>query len=609
MAYFIVVWLGLLMSCLTVGCGLLHALQATCIRQRTYRIVLSAWLGLGVLSILLLAIALASPLTPWVGMGAIAAALLLCLSRRPVRAEIRLWASKISGQSLLVFGVCSGAISIFTTQRVTWIDTGLYHYGAIQWFATHGVTPGLALINRLFGFVSAWFALSAPFNPPQMQGRASALLNGFILLLLLLQTFLSGVLIKEQLSSYEPDVGEISSPIQASALFLLIFSLISFGLVTQTSFLSAIVVSASPDIGAILFTLISAWAMLVVSESGCAARSGGVRSLINSDLIPLVLSAAAVSIKLTTLPGLLVAISFYLFRQMTALRLLVGAFLSFGCLLPFLGAQTLISGCPLYPSTFACLNHLPWTLDVERVQDLASNTHGWAKWYGQPPTEANRQLWLILQWIGSNQSSKLMFVLLLISTVSGFYFLICHRDRTSYVSRLPLSGLYGLISLSWLGIAFIMLKAPLFRFGMGYLLLLPTLVLVIICQILFKKGIFRLKRRDSARRRPSVMMKLAFLSVALVTVISANADVLSREELADSARLLDRVLIASPLPTVDTQTRVLNGIHYIVTQHERSQCWSSVLPCVSLLNPDVKLRRPQVGVEGGFVHTARDVRS
>ncbi|MEL6903714.1 MAG: hypothetical protein AAFP07_22505, partial [Cyanobacteria bacterium J06606_4] len=71
MAYFIVVWLGLLVSCMTVGCGLLHGLQALWICQRGYRVVLAVWLGLSVLSILLLAIAMVSPLTPVVGVGAI----------------------------------------------------------------------------------------------------------------------------------------------------------------------------------------------------------------------------------------------------------------------------------------------------------------------------------------------------------------------------------------------------------------------------------------------------------------------------------------------------------------------------------------------------------
>ncbi|MEL6468466.1 MAG: hypothetical protein AAFQ74_01955 [Cyanobacteria bacterium J06623_4] len=612
MAYFIVVWLGLLVSCMIVGSGLLYGLQAMWICQRGYRMVLSVWLGLGVLSILLLAIALVSPLTPGVGVGAIAAAVLLCLSIRAVRAEMFYLAMQTSGRAVLVFAVSSVAIAIFTTQRVTWLDTGLYHYGAIQWFATHGATPGLALINRLFGFVSAWFALSAPFNPPQMLGRASAVLNGFILLLLTLQIVLSAVLIKEQLTTLNSDDWSPLKLPQASALFLLISSCLSFVLVTQTSFLSAIVVSASPDIAVVLLTIITGWSILVVSESGRTGNfsmpSGRVRSLVNADLIPMALAAATVSIKLTALPLLVVVVGFYAFRQLTVLRVIASGVFLFILLLPFLWTQTLISGCPLYPSTFACFD-LPWTLAPETVQDLASNTHGWGKWFGEPPTEANRTLWLIQQWIGSNQSSKLMVVLLLISVLSGIYFLMRVKADKFPVGRLPASGLYGLIGLSWLGTAFVMLKAPLFRFGMGYLLLLPTLVLVAMSYALIQKAVAKL--RYSMRRRFSTIFTLVLLSAGLALTIGMTGDVLRKEALRGSAssRLFSRVLVASPLPAVNTYTHTLNGIPYIITLHERSQCWSAALPCVSLLHSEVKLRRPSVGIRGGFVGPVSDAKT
>ncbi|MEL6605508.1 MAG: hypothetical protein AAFP20_20045 [Cyanobacteria bacterium J06614_10] len=611
MAYFIVVWLGLLVSCMTVGCGLLHGLQALWICQRGYRVVLAVWLGLSVLSILLLAIAMVSPLTPVVGVGAIVTAVLLCLSIRAVRAEMFYLAAQLSGRAVWVFAVSSVAIAIFTTQRITWIDTGLYHYGAIQWLATHGTTPGLALINRMFGFVSAWFALSAPFNPPQMQGRASAVLNGFILLLLTLQIVLSAVLIKEQLATLNSDDWSPLKLPQASALFLLISSCLSFVLVTQTSFLSAIAVSASPDIAVILLTIIAGWSMLVIGESDRTGNfsmpSGWVRSLVSADLIPVVLAAAAVSIKLTALPLLVVVVGFYVFRQLTILRVITGGIFSVVLLLPFLWTQTLISGCPLYPSTFACLD-LPWTLAPERVKDLASNTHGWGKWFGQPPIEANRPLWLIQQWIGSNQSSKLMFVLLLISVVSGIYFLIRANANFSPINLLPASGLYGLVGLSWLGTTFVMLKAPLFRFGMGYFLLLPTLVLVTTSYALIKT--FVAKLRCSARRRFSTVFTLAMLSAGIALTVGMTGDILRKDALKGAApfALFSRILIASPLPSVNTYTRTINGIPYIVTLHERSQCWSATLPCVSLLHPEVKLRRPDIGIRGGFVGTVNDAK-
>lgn len=65
-------------------------------------------------------------------------------------------------------------IANLTTQRVTWYDVGLYHFGSIRWLAEHGAVPGLALINSKFGFTSSWFALAAPFNPEIFGSRVSA---------------------------------------------------------------------------------------------------------------------------------------------------------------------------------------------------------------------------------------------------------------------------------------------------------------------------------------------------------------------------------------------------------------------------------------------------
>ncbi|MGC1307857.1 MAG: hypothetical protein WA885_11545 [Phormidesmis sp.] len=568
MLYFIVVWTGLLFVCLTVGCGWLHGLHANSLQRTSERAILAAWLGLGTMAILMLAVAIFVPLSPLVGVSVALLAMVPPLASSATRAELLSWQRCCSQGSLLRYGLgyalCSGAIASFISQKVTWLDTGQYHSGFVRWLAEYGITPGLALLNAQFGFVSGWFAIAAPFNFAGQDSRASTVMNGFALLLAVLQISLA---LKCILTN-----SVVSKREHLNDWFLLVFSLIVFLLLTQTSFLSAVVISASPDAAIALFTVIVAWSILTLEASDLNRQ----QCLLNADLIPVILAAAACSIKLTALPLLAIAAGFYLFRGPSGWRLLTGGACISGLMLPFLTAQVLVSGCPLYPSTAACFS-LPWTNSIVETQTLAEATHGWGNWFGQPPTGAYRSLWLIQQWLNSNQSSKLTALLIVLSIGSGLYLLTRLRSPQGY-------SFFWLLSLSAVGIAFMMLKAPLFRFGMGYALLLPMLSVSMLCE--------STSQRLHAKASPKTL-DLTLLAVGACCAIALNA------HSYDTVR--DRLLVAPPLPSVDFQLQTANGITYAITQDQREQCWSVQLPCVAKVRSDVRLRNPQLGIKGGFV--------
>ncbi|MEL7329862.1 MAG: hypothetical protein AAGJ69_08480 [Cyanobacteria bacterium J06559_1] len=592
MLYFTLVWTGLCLACLTVGCGLLHCLRAERVRRWSDRIILSVWLGLGVIAVLLLAIALVVPLTPLVGMITILVALLAALQVKAARLELADWGQQLKGhawwKAAVLYGLCCIVSALFSSQQVTWLDTGLYHYGFVHWFAEYGVTPGLALLNQQFGFVSAWFALLAPFNPSALAGGASALMNGFGLLLTLLQStivlriwkFSPGRRKSVSSESVSSDMSETPVPdISEPDWFLAIFSLISVLLLTQTPFLSTVTVSASPDAAVALFTVIVAWSMYLLSTSIPIANLSSRRPsrLLTADIIPLVLAIAAVSLKLTALPLLLITVGYYWAQQPGLLRaVFVSSFAIVG-LLPLFSAQILTSGCPLYPSTVACFD-LPWTQSTQLIQELAAQTHGWENWFGQPPAVANRQLWLFLKWLNSNQSSKLVVVLAVFSVLAGAYLLWRCKPRLH-------DALLWLVALSWLGITFMLLKAPLFRFGMGSILLIPVFTAATLCT-------------QAARKWP-FFKEGKWLSLPLLVISLSLATLLHSFNYSS----LDKRLIVPPsLPTVKTHIQYVNDITYVITQNNRGQCWSASLPCVSRVRPDVVLRNPAAGIAGGFVH-------
>ena len=332
--------------------------------------------------------------------------------------------------------------------------------------------------------------------------------------------------------------------------------------------------------------------MLVV---GAAADSNDSRKMIGGDLIPLVLSAGAVSIKLTALPLLPGAAGFYLCRgvcQNVSLRgylkrLAIANLLTLLLLLPFLAAEILVSGCPLYPATIACLD-LPWTESAAATQNLAESTHGWGRWFGRPPSEANQTLWLIRQWFTNNPSNRLIVGLIVASACSMIQLLALFLTRKL---RDQFYSLFWLTMMAVAGTTFMMLKAPLFRFGMSCVLLLPILSISILCNAWAQQKWGSLLTKYLLR--PLKRLEYSLLSVGVFWVIALSSPAYDG--------LGSRLLTPPLLPTVDLEIQQFNQINYVVSQDKRKQCWSADLPCVGSIRSDVKLRNPQAGLRGGFI--------
>ncbi|MGB3295621.1 MAG: hypothetical protein WBB01_21770 [Phormidesmis sp.] len=579
MLYFIVVWTGLLAIFLTAGCGWLHWLRGGVIVRSADRIIAAIWLGLVGMAISMLGLAIFVPLSPLAGIAVTLLWLLLAMKSQAVRTELKHWASNLSAKLLLGYGLCSVAVAAFISQQVTFIDAGQYHYGFIHWFSEYGLPPGLALINPQFGFVSAWFAIAAPFDFAVFEGRVSPIMNGFILLVAAVQIAIALKRIalgRALLSDW----------------FSLIFLLVVSTLLARTLLLSDITISPSPDSAIALLTVAVAWSMLVVSRSKIASTEG----VMSADLIPLVLSVGAVSIKLTALPLLAITAGFYLFNgtgpkinlRNYLKRSVIASLVILLLLWPFLASEVVVSGCPLYPSTVACLD-LPWTPSAAATQDLAEDTHGWGRWFDQAPNGVNRSLWLLYQWILRGPSNKLIAVLIFASICSAVYLL-----RSLRMNKQPVGQLYSLFwltALAIVGTAFMMLKAPIFRFGMSYALLLPVLSI----SVLFNAWT---QQRSGYLMPKYLMQPLRKSEYSLLFVGALWAIALSSHAYSDMG---DRLLIAPPLPPVALKVQESNQITYFVSQDRRNRCWAADLPCVITVRSDVELRNPSAGIKGGFI--------
>jgi len=183
-------------------------------------------------------------------------------------------------------------------------------------------------------------------------------------------------------------------------------------------------------------------------------------------------------------------------------------------------------------------------------------------------------------------TSKIISVLIVGSIGSGAYLLAWPKTRNNY-------GFIWLMLLSAVGITFTMLKAPLFRFGMGYALLLPMLSTAMIGNFIYSRIYGRFSKGSQGSLLTQKQRKSLAIALLTCTAIAVSLPIASARS---------RLIFAAPLPKAPLQQRQINGIAYSVTQDAQKQCWSAQLPCIADIPSRVQLRNPSAGIKGGFIY-------
>lgn len=571
MCYFIFVWNILLPICWIIGMGLLQRLQANCFQRCGDRFIIAVWSGVVLLAITLLSVSLVFPLSPIV--GAITA-IALCggaLKNPKVWTELIALKSKLTFPRILLGLSVEVAIAAITTGQVTFTDTGLYHNSVIQWLAKFGTVPGLALLFPNFGFTSSWFALSAPFNSPVFEGRVSAVVNGFILLISSLHFLfcLYYTLLKK------PKVYDWFA-------FISLLLLLPLTVINYHNLIAVILVSPSPDIPLVFIPQAIGWAMLVISQAEKASsRQTPSRNIVEQPrLLPLILAIGATTIKITALPTILVTFMFFIYGKPLMRQIIVGVVLTIILLLPFLTSNILTSGCPLYPSSAFCLN-LPWSISREVVATAALNTHQWNPMYQL--LILNRGIDVLLEWVKHDKLNLIVAILISISFVFIIYGLIKSEIRQT-------SGYVEVLILSIVEIVFLFITAPFFRFAIGYLLLVPCLNISILITTKWHHHyvllLSRIKQIMFFNLKRASWLFLPFASVLLI--ISSITHIVS----------YDQFLLPPPLKKVSVVQKQVNDVTYY--SPVKDLCWSTQIPCAFEVK-NIRLRNHLKGLKAGFI--------
>lgn len=574
MFYFICVWTFLTAICWLIGNAIINSLNANCFERIYDRFIIAVWLGIVVLSIALLTVSLAFPLSTLVGLAIAILVVTLSLFSERSKAEINALCSVVSTDLIIVFISLEIVVAALTTKQVTWIDTGLYHFGSIQWLSEFGAVPGVALIHSRLGFTSSWFALAAPLNPEVLSSRASAITNGFIFFVSILHFLISiAHTFRENAKLYD--------------WLVIIWSLIVIPLCTFLKLLSKILVSPSPDLPVILLIGVTAWTILIISNQEQPLLSLVKTPAIDAQIIPLILAAGALTMKPTALPLLAVAILFYFFdKKFSIQRVLCASAIIVLLLSPMIIFGTITSGCPLYPSTFMCFD-LPWTINAPTAVKELAQIRGWGHWFGEQPPGTNYYFWFLWNWLKYSRTNQLMTLLIICSLIGTVPIL---KKLKHYQIRQH----FWLLAIGVIGVIFIMIQAPQFRLGVGYFILIPSYLLAnychrsLACTLSFSKPLYLFK--SLASRFPWLirLFPLFLASLLTVSIIDIKAEF--------------SVLLPPKLPTAQVIPKQINDVQYVSPIEGSALCWAAELPCTFITGLNIQLRKPSQGIGAGFIH-------
>ena len=578
MLVLVVLWIVLALLCACAGLAFMGPAASLFVRTGD-RLLFASFLGLAVIGAILLAWSLVAPVTPVALASCAVLALAGVAGQRAARASV-LEAADDRGLAAQLGGIL--VLALLLAERSTVAgnlnDAGAYHVGIIRWLSEYGTVRGMALIQDRFGFVSSWLAWSAALDHGELAGRIGTAMSGLLLLLCLGQLLLVTLRVWRQ-------------RVEPPDLFVLLA-----WLVLLPSFLNWDQrPSPSPDIPALVFGIVAAWAILVIESQATQPAVSRAR------LMVLLVALGALLVKLSAAPLVAACGLYFVWAQSRVWPARLGAASLAGVVFfGVLAAAGLVSsGCAFFPWSGLCTD-VPWSIGRDSAEHAAKIVHDWALGsFDRPQLHGTA---LLAAWIDQNRDLARWIVL---SAIAGAWLLFRRR-------RLDIPGVGWASTIGVIGVPFFLITAPAGRFGWSYLVVLPLLALLSV-RAWLAKTLLRWIANPVARRRLGIVLT-ALLAIDVTApfykeFINSESRAKTYESVArrkqgdPAANALNLRWWLLPNQYADLPGFAMGRAYdfdYAVPPRDTGMCWHHALPCTYQDLARVRLIDPGLGLSGGF---------
>lgn len=347
-------------------------------------------------------------------------------------------------------------VTIYITAGRVWnYDTDLYHAQAVRWIEEYGTVKGLGNLHNRFAYNSAFFCLQALFSMKFITNQSLHSVNGFV-------TFLMLGYVLSTLSIWKKE------RLKTSDFF-------KIGIFIYFSYLENVLLISSPGSDTLTMCMVlyisAKWAELAEQEEKSPVRYG----------ILCLLAVWAVTIKLSA--GLLVVLTVYpavlLVRQKKWKQIIMFVVMGLLIVIPFLTRNIIVSGYLIYPYSAIDLFNVDWKMAASIAADDSREIMAWGRGMtNRDLYDADFSIWFP-RWFENQQGMiKMLFIvnimcMVLLTGYSVWMLLKKRRDYGAFMLLLLVSAGQVLV---WF------LTAPLVRYGLAYMLLLPAFLLGLVCR-------------------------------------------------------------------------------------------------------------------------------
>ncbi len=332
--------------------------------------------------------------------------------------------------------------ALLTSTGYMHYDSDLYHAQTIRWIEEYGAVKGLANLHSRLGYNSAALVLSALYSFFYIGGQSYHAVNGFLALVLLLESLEIRTLFTERRNAEAADFGRLS------ALYYL-FTVSDEIMAPATDYTMALVT----------FYLVIRYLVY----AGERQKEPEDRNAFIRFSLLAVLAVFCVSMKLSAALLLLVTVYpvYLMIRDGKASKIPLFLVMGILVLLPFLIRNVILTGYLAYPFPGIDLFDVPWKVPAGAALGDAREIMVWGRGYSDPRLyDLSIRAWGPA-WFSALSGTDKLFVAADIAAipVCCLWFIAEFRKKRARLSLFVIWATLGACVLFWL------LTSPLIRYG------------------------------------------------------------------------------------------------------------------------------------------------